>query len=100
MHSRKPSLSKIFNISAFTNSTLLHRYIDNVLKLELGRMYSGLPDFYDKFFGGVAGLEEASAAFFEQCQTEGHNPRFDGSWQDWPLATSEGPRAELALLLL
>ena len=41
--------------------------MDDVLKEELGPIYIGLRDFHDTYFGGVADLEPAAEAFFEQC---------------------------------
>ena len=48
------------------------KYIDNVLKKELGPLYIGIPGLYKVFFRGVKGLKEASAAVFKKCK-EGDN---------------------------
>ncbi|RMD42513.1 hypothetical protein DV735_g2633, partial [Chaetothyriales sp. CBS 134920] len=71
------------NTSSFANSSEHRKYVDGVLKEELGPMYVGLPNFHDTYFGGVADLQTASQAFFEQC-LEGNDPRFEGGWKGWP----------------
>ena len=58
--------------------------MDNVLKEELGPFYIGIPGLYKTFFGGVKGLEAASAVVFKKCK-EGDNPLYaKGGWCDWP----------------
>lgn len=60
-----------------------------VLKLELGRLYIGLPNFCEKFFGGVLDLEAASASVFRKY-TEGDNPLFGSEgWSGWPTGAKE-----------
>ncbi|KAH7137548.1 hypothetical protein EDB81DRAFT_70458 [Dactylonectria macrodidyma] len=71
------------NTSSFANSSEHRRYVDDVLKEELGPMYVGLRNFHKIYFGDVADLETASEAFFKQCQ-EGSNPLFDDGWSGWP----------------
>ncbi|KAK7229627.1 hypothetical protein V2G26_001797 [Clonostachys chloroleuca] len=71
------------NTSSFANSSEHRKYVDDVLKEELGPMYVGLRDFHDTYFKGVADLETASKAFFAECQA-GSNPRFDNGWSGWP----------------
>jgi len=48
------------------------KYIDNVLKEELGPLYIGILNLYKAFFKGVEGLKKASAAVFKKCK-EGDN---------------------------
>ncbi|KAM5350178.1 hypothetical protein ACJ41O_006683 [Fusarium nematophilum] len=71
------------NTSSFANSSEHRKYVDDVLKEELGPMYVGLRNFHDTYFGDVAGLRIASEAFFQQCQ-EGSNPLFEDGWRGWP----------------
>ncbi|KAJ4309439.1 hypothetical protein N0V84_011508 [Fusarium piperis] len=71
------------NTSSFVNSSEHRKYVDNVLKEELGSVYVGLRNFHDTYFGDVAGLRIASEAFFQQCQ-EGSNPLFEDGWRGWP----------------
>lgn len=71
------------NTSSFANSSEHRKYMDDVLKEELGPMYVGLHDFHDTYFGEVADLEPASKAFLEQCMT-GSNPRYANGWRGWP----------------
>jgi hypothetical protein len=51
------------------------KYVDNVLKEELGPLYIGIPSLYKVFFRGVEGLKEASAAVFKKYK-EGDNPLY------------------------
>ena len=73
------------NTSSFVNSTEHRKYVDDVLKEELGPMYVGIPGFFEAFFGEVAGLEPAAQAVFEKCKEE-DNPlyREESGWQSWP----------------
>ncbi|KAM0268990.1 hypothetical protein ACHAPA_004591 [Fusarium lateritium] len=71
------------NTSSFVNSSEHRKYVDDVLKEELGPMYVGLPNFYSTYFGGISDLQTASQVFFEQCP-KGHDPLFDNGWKGWP----------------
>ncbi|KAG8664999.1 uncharacterized protein FPOAC1_012977 [Fusarium poae] len=71
------------NTSSFANSSEHRKYVDDVLKEELGSMYVGLRRFHDAYFGGVAGLDAASQAFFDQC-VEASDPLFEDGWKGWP----------------
>ncbi|KAK4243176.1 hypothetical protein C7999DRAFT_44951 [Corynascus novoguineensis] len=71
------------NTSSFANSSEHRKYVDNVLKEELGPMYVGLQDFHKAYFGDVPNLETASKTFFEDC-LEGSNPLFSNGWKGWP----------------
>ncbi|KAJ4310487.1 hypothetical protein N0V84_010943 [Fusarium piperis] len=71
------------NTSSFANSSEHRKYVDDVLKEELGPMYVGLCNFYDTYFGGVADLQMASQTFFNQCQ-EDSDPLFEDGWKGWP----------------
>jgi hypothetical protein len=75
---------------SFVNSTEHRKYVDEVLKEELGHLYVGIPGFFDAFFGDVAGLRPAAQAVFDKCQ-EGNNPlyRLASGWQDWPEGAKE-----------
>ena len=44
------------------------KYIDNVLKEELGPLYIGIPSLYKAFFKKVKGLKEVSATVFKKCK--------------------------------
>ena len=58
------------------------KYIDNVLKEELGPLYVGISSLYKAFFKGVEGLKEASAVVFKKCK-EGNNPLYaKGGWRN------------------
>ena len=48
------------------------KYVDYVLKEELGPLYIGIPGLYKVFFRGVEGLKEVSAAVFKKYK-EGDN---------------------------
>ncbi|KAG8664734.1 uncharacterized protein FPOAC1_013514 [Fusarium poae] len=71
------------NTSSFANSSEHRKYVDDVLKEELGPMYVGLRNFHSTYFGGVADLQTAAQAFFEQC-LEGSDPLFEDGWKGWP----------------
>ncbi|KAL2755485.1 hypothetical protein ACRALDRAFT_1051127 [Sodiomyces alcalophilus JCM 7366] len=71
------------NTSSFANSSEHRKYIDAVLKEELGLLYVGLRDFHKTYFGDVPSLETASQLFFEDC-SKGSNPLFGNGWRGWP----------------
>ncbi|KAF4335187.1 hypothetical protein FBEOM_10965 [Fusarium beomiforme] len=71
------------NTSSIPNSSEHRKYVDGVLKEELGSMYVGVRHFHDAYFGGVAGLDVASQAFFKQC-VEDSDPFFEVDWKGWP----------------
>jgi hypothetical protein len=51
------------------------KYVDNILKEELGPLYIGIPGLYKVFFRGVEGLKEVSAVVFKKYK-EGNNPLY------------------------
>ena len=61
------------------------KYIDYILKEELGPLYIKIPSLYKAFFREVEGLKEISIAVFKKCK-EGDNPLYTkkGGWRDWP----------------
>ncbi|KAF3934314.1 hypothetical protein ABW19_dt0207913 [Dactylella cylindrospora] len=69
--------------SSFVNSSEHRKYVDDVLREELGSIYVGLRGFYGVVFGGVTGLKTASEIVFKKCM-EGTNPIFDQGWIGWP----------------
>jgi hypothetical protein len=75
---------------SFANSTEHRKYVDDVLKEELGSMYVGIPGFFEAFFGEVTDLQPAAHAVFERCKT-GDNPlyREESGWQGWPEGAKE-----------
>ncbi|KAF6802168.1 serine threonine-protein kinase sgk2 [Colletotrichum sojae] len=78
----------LHNTSSFANSSEHRRYVEGILKEELGTMYVGLPGFRDAYFGGVVGLEAASKQFFAQC-LHGSDPFFQDGWKGWPQDANE-----------
>ncbi|KAL4784889.1 hypothetical protein BJX76DRAFT_197301 [Aspergillus varians] len=76
--------------SSFVNSSEHRKYVDNVLKEELGSIYIGVPGFHDAYFGQIEGLEDAGAAVLRRCK-EGNSPMFDegNGWRDWPESAKE-----------
>jgi len=48
------------------------KYIDYILKEELGPLYIGIPSLYKVFFREVEGLKEVSATVFKKYK-EGDN---------------------------
>ena len=86
----RPALSSqqtpwLRNTSSFVNSSEYRKYVDNVLKEELGLIYVGVYGFSEAFLGQVAGLGLAAQAVLEKCK-EGDNPLYqeEGGWQSWP----------------
>ncbi len=73
----------IRNTSSFANSSEHRKYVDVVLKEELGSMYIRVPGFHERFFGGVAELDTISESVFKRCM-EGDNPLFCEGWNGWP----------------
>ncbi|KAK0615990.1 hypothetical protein B0T17DRAFT_592635 [Bombardia bombarda] len=71
------------NTSSFATSSEYCKYVDEVLKEELGPIYVRLRDFDQTYFGDVADLETASEAFFKQC-IKGSDLLFDNGWTGWP----------------
>ncbi|KAJ0100743.1 hypothetical protein J7T55_000110, partial [Diaporthe amygdali] len=69
--------------TSFADSSEHRKYVDDVLKEELGAMHVGLRKFDGSYFGGVADLETVSVAFFKQC-IKGSTPLFDDGWTGWP----------------
>ncbi|RKK21476.1 hypothetical protein BFJ67_g17258 [Fusarium oxysporum f. sp. cepae] len=69
--------------AAFANLSEHRKYVDYALKPELGSIYTELRRFYDAYFGGVAGLDAASQAFFDQC-VERSDPVFADCWKGRP----------------
>ncbi|KAI1420215.1 serine/threonine-protein kinase Sgk2 [Xylaria sp. FL1777] len=85
-----PQTPWLRNTSSFANSSEHRKYVDDVLKEELGPMYVGIPSFFEAFFGKVAGLKAAATVAFEKCK-EGDDPlyREGGGWQGWPEGAQE-----------
>lgn len=78
------------NTSSFANSTKHRKYVDEVLKEELGPIYVGVPGFFEAFFGKVPGRGPAAQVVFEKCK-EGDKPLYgeEGGWQGWPEGAKE-----------
>ncbi|KAL2171516.1 hypothetical protein VTG60DRAFT_2684 [Thermothelomyces hinnuleus] len=72
------------NTGSSVNSSEQRRYVDSVLKEELGPLYVGLKDFYKSYFGDVPNLEAASETFFEDCLNGSAPPFFSNGWRGWP----------------
>jgi hypothetical protein len=55
----------LFNTSSFVNISKYRKYIDNILKVELGSdLYIGVPCFYKVFFEEIKSLKTTAAAVF------------------------------------
>jgi hypothetical protein len=81
---------RLHNTGSFANSTEHRKYVDGVLKEELGQLYVGVPDFFDAYFGSVPCLKPVAQAVFDKCK-EGDNPlyREESGWQGWPEGARE-----------
>ncbi|EKJ73080.1 hypothetical protein FPSE_06693 [Fusarium pseudograminearum CS3096] len=77
------SIQQLRNTSSFANSSEHRKYVDDVLKEELGAIDVGLPNFHNTYFGSVADLETTSQAFFSHCLV-GSEPFFKDGWRGWP----------------
>jgi Fungal protein kinase len=80
---------RLRNTSSFVNSTEHRKYMDAMLRDELGPLYVGIPSFHETIFGGVPDLEISSKAVFKKC-TEGDNPLFCNGWSEWPADANQG----------
>ncbi|KAH6977655.1 serine/threonine-protein kinase Sgk2 [Ilyonectria destructans] len=76
------------NTSGLVNSSEFRQNVDPILKLELERLYVGLPNFHKTFFGDSPDLDMVSEAVFRKC-TEGENPLFKEGWNGWPAGAKE-----------
>ncbi|KAK8002315.1 zinc-binding oxidoreductase CipB [Apiospora arundinis] len=79
----QPLLESILAVKSDGDIWRLVKYVDGVLKEELGPLYVGLRDFQAAFFGGVVDLDSASETAFKRCK-EGESPLFNEGWQGWP----------------
>ena len=91
-----PQTPWLRSTSSFANSNEHRKYVDDVLKDELGAMYVGVPGFFKAFFGNVASLEPAAQAILVKCK-EINNPLYEeeSSWQSWPEGARERDGSEL-----
>jgi hypothetical protein len=80
----------LHNTSSFVNSSQYRKYMDGVLKEELGFIYTGVPRFYERFFGDIAGLESTAGAIFNKCKA-GDTPLYQEGrgWWGWPEDANE-----------
>ncbi|KAH8762062.1 hypothetical protein F5883DRAFT_605912 [Diaporthe sp. PMI_573] len=83
------------NTSSFVNTSEHRKYMDHVLKEELGVMYVDISGFRDAFFGGIPDLQALSEATFEKC-CKGPDPLFHNGWRGWPQDTNEKARRPVA----
>ncbi|KAI1839917.1 hypothetical protein JX266_013876 [Neoarthrinium moseri] len=71
------------NTGSFANSSERRKYVDDVLRSELGQFHVGLPDFEPTFFGCVSDLATTSDVVFLKCK-EAPEPLFHEGWTGWP----------------
>uniref|UniRef100_A0A8H7N204 non-specific serine/threonine protein kinase n=1 Tax=Bionectria ochroleuca TaxID=29856 RepID=A0A8H7N204_BIOOC len=76
------------NTSGLVNSSEFRQDMDPILKLELGPLYAGVPNFHKVFFGDVSDLDSVSETVFHRC-TEGDHPLFTDGWTGWPATAKE-----------
>jgi len=76
-------------MSNFANSFKYCKYINNILKKELGFIYIKLCNFYKAFFGSVANFETIFKVVFKKY-IEGNNLHFciKRKWRKWPKDTN------------
>jgi hypothetical protein len=63
------------NTSSFANSSEHRKYVDDVLKEELGPMHVGIPGFFEAIFEGVTGLEPTAKAVLQKCKQRSDIPQ-------------------------
>ena len=80
-----PQTPWLCNTSSFANSFEHRKYMDDVLKEELGTIYINIPGFYTAFFGNIVDLETTSNVVFKKCR-EGSNLLYckESRWDGWP----------------
>lgn len=61
-----PQIPLMRNTSSFANSSEHRKYVDAVLKEELGHIYVGLWNFHETFLGGVADLPTGIQGRFQE----------------------------------
>ncbi|KAE8152959.1 hypothetical protein BDV25DRAFT_150209 [Aspergillus avenaceus] len=89
----RPSFSQtpfLHTTSSVVNSSGHRKYMDAVLKEELGSIYIDIPQFYETFFGNIDGLDSTGNEIFEELRG-GDTPYYcdESGWQDWPESTQE-----------
>lgn len=81
---------RLLNTGTFTNSGEHRKYIDGVLKEELGHLYVGLPGFVEAFLEGIPDLKSVSQAVLRQCKERDAPLYQEGvGWQGWPKDAKE-----------
>jgi len=85
-----PQTPRLYNTGSIANSSEHRKYVDDVLKEELGQLYVDVPNFFKAYFGSVPGLESVAQAVFNKCK-EGDNPLYyeESGWQGWPKGARE-----------
>jgi hypothetical protein len=73
------------------------KYVDYILKEELGPLYIGVPSLYKVFFREVEGLKEVSAAVFKKCKEGDNLLHAKGGWRDWPRRSGNETNPQLHL---
>lgn len=78
------------NTSSFANSTEYPKYVDDVLKEELGDFHVDIPGFLEAYFGNILGLDSIASAVLNECK-EGDAPLYheEKGWRDWPESAVE-----------
>ncbi|KAF2477136.1 uncharacterized protein BDR25DRAFT_208942, partial [Lindgomyces ingoldianus] len=56
------------NTGSFANSTKHYKYVNSVLKKELGQLYIRVPSFFNAYFKSVLDLELVAQAVFNKCK--------------------------------
>lgn len=75
-----------FNASCFYNTLKYRKYMDTILKVELGsNLYIRVSCFYKAFFKDIEGLKTTAIAVFIKFQNN-NNPFYSKKfgWHNWP----------------
>ena len=75
----------VHNTSSFANSTEYRKHVDTIFKEELGHFDADVANFFEAYFGNVAGLDSTAQAVLDKCK-EGNNPLYneERGWKGWP----------------
>ncbi|KIW99446.1 uncharacterized protein Z518_11185 [Rhinocladiella mackenziei CBS 650.93] len=76
--------------SSIVNTSEHRKFMDDLLKEEIGPLYTDIPGFYEAFYGKVPHLKENAETVFQKCP-KGDTPLYHKKtgWRDWPIGAKE-----------
>ncbi|TGZ76577.1 hypothetical protein EX30DRAFT_375391 [Ascodesmis nigricans] len=80
-----------FSTGSLHNTSESRSYMDEVIKNEIAdHIYMGLPDFFNKFFHSVDGLQSLAEAVFTKCRQTGSYTQGQAErWRSFPATCRE-----------